>query len=387
MTSTVGRSQSDQVASLRRNVLAFIAGNADLDAGIGAYRYSQTSSKPTLYSSTYAAMARGLLGELDSLTDSERTEWLAYLNSHQDEDGLYSDPAIAGQGWYADDPLWCGRTHLTCHVIIALDCLGGAAERPMGFLDPWRDVDFVRRWLQERDWAGLDYGGNEIKNVGTLLQYSRDFHGDVAAGRAVAVMLEWLASHHVQPETGTWGIHDISDPIVRSQAVMAAFHWWVLFDYDDVPIPYVERAIDTVLATQNPSGGFGWGVHNPDEPFMSSACEDIDSISPLCWMMQMTGHRHADIEAALHKAAERVLTNQTLDGGFVFMRNRPFEYGHPELSGQKDAGSMFPTWFRLLSLALIGKVLPNHPLHEIPWHFVGCPSHQYWPELPRPGKP
>jgi hypothetical protein len=101
-------------------------------------------------------------------------------------------------------------------------------------------------------------------NVGVLLQYARDFQHDARAGQAVAILLEWLATHHVNPATGVWGAVDVADPRWRSQAVQAAYHWWPLFFYDGIQPPHLERAIDTVLATQNPRGGFGWGGYRGD---------------------------------------------------------------------------------------------------------------------------
>jgi hypothetical protein len=345
----------------------------------GRYRYAPGCRRATLYSSTYAAMVRHLLGDLDALAEQERCAWIACFSTHQDEDGLFRDPVIFDQGWYRGDPLWCGRSHLSCHVITALACLGGVAAKPITWLDPWRNPDAMVRWLEGRDWgARVGWSGNEIMNVGTLLQYARDFQNDTRAGKAVTVLLEWLSSHHLNPATGVWGDVDVSDPKWRSHAVQAAYHWWPLFFYDGVRPPHVERAIDTVLTTQNPSGGFGWGVHNPADPFLSSACEDIDSIDPLCRMLQLTDYRRADIVAALTRAADWVLTNQAQDGGFVFVRDRPFEYGHPELRGETNRGAMFPTWFRLLSLALIGRALPEHALGRLPWRLVGCPGMQFW---------
>jgi hypothetical protein len=258
-------------------------------------------------------------------------------------------------------------------------CLGDLAMKPLRWLEPWRDSDQLVRWLTERDWGeGVAWTGNEIMNIGILLQYARDFQNDHRAGRAVAVLLDWLSTQHVNPETGVWGAVDISDPIWRSHAVQAAYHWWPLFFYDGAPIPYLERAIDTVLATQNPLGGFGWGVHNSADPFMSSACEDIDSIDPLCRMLQLTEYRRTDIQATLAKAAHWVLSNQIPDGGFVFMRDMPFEYGHLAMSSEAKQGAMFPTWFRLLSLALIGKALPDHALGHMHWQFIRCPGMQFW---------
>ena len=347
----------------------------------GRYRYGATCRQATLYSSCAAAMARHLVGDLDHASAAERAAWIAYLNAHQDDDGLFRDPVIFDQGWYAGDPPWCGRPHLTCHAIAALACLGGTAPKPITWLDPWRDPVALVRWLEARDWGErVAWTGNEIMNVGNLLQYARDFQNDSRAGTAVAVLLEWLSTHHVNPVTGVWGDVEVTDPVWRSHAVQAAYHWWPLFFYDGAPIPHLERAIDTVLATQNPAGGFGWGVHNPAEPFKSSACEDMDSIDPLCRMLQLSDYRRNEIRAALAKAAAWVQSNQMPDGGFVFVKDRPFEYGHPQLHSEASRGAMFPTWFRLLSLALIGKALPEHPLGRVPWQFVRCPGMQFWGE-------
>jgi len=372
-------SNKTHVEKLRLQTLVFISGHRLTTRGVGVYRYSLSCQQPTLYSSSYAAMTRHLLGDLDRLSDDGRAAWISYLNSHQDADGLYRDTVIFDQGWYAGDPPWCGRSHLTCHVITALACLGGMAEKPLRWLDPYRDVNTLIRWREERDWgARVAWTGNEIMNVGTLLQYARDFQNDDRAGHAVTALLEWLSTHHDDPETGVWGDVDVRDPIWRSHAVQAAYHWWPLFFYDGVPIPHVERAIDTVLATQNSARGFGCGVHNPADPLTSSACEDIDSIDPLCRMMQVTEYRREEIQVALTGAADWVLSNQVDDGGFVFIKDRSFEYGHPEMRNEANQGEMFSTWFRTLSLALIGMAMPDHPLGRIPWQFVHCPGMQLW---------
>ena len=72
------------------------------------------------------------------------------------------------------------------------------------------------------------------------------------------------------------------------------------------------------------------------------------------------------------------MRNQTADGGFVFYRGGAFTYGHDALHGPADAGAMFPTWFRTLSLAYIAKAVPTHPLARQPWTFVRCPGVQFW---------
>ncbi len=187
--------------------MSYIARRRVPRSGTGRYTYAHGCAAPTLYSSCYAALARHLLGDLDDLPHAERADWCAYLNAHQDDDGLFRDPVIFGQGWYAGDPLWCGRPHLTCHVVAALACLGGAAMKPLRWLDPWRDPDAT----------GALAGGARLGRAGGL-DRQRDHERRHAAavcprfpgrrrGRAArsAVLLEWLAAHHLNPATGVWG--------------------------------------------------------------------------------------------------------------------------------------------------------------------------------------
>jgi len=39
---------------------------------------------------------------------------------------------------------------------------------------------------------------------------------------------------------------------------------------------------------------------------------------------------------------------------------------------------MFPTWFRLVSLALIGKALAEHKPVRATWRVGRCPGMQFW---------
>jgi hypothetical protein len=176
---------------------------------------------------------------------------------------------------------------------------------------------------------------------------------------------------------GIWGSLDVSDPVQRSHMVQAAYHWWPLFAYDGRRFPCPKRAVETVLRTQNSRGGFGWGVHNPTRPFNSSACEDIDSLDPLTRLLGQVTARRDDIQEAIRRGAQWVLRNQVSDGGFVFVIDREFVYGHPQLRGEAGRGAMFPTWFRLLSLALCDRTVPGCVPGNIPWQFSDCPGMQF----------
>jgi hypothetical protein len=370
-----------EVSDLCEGVLEFFR-SCEVANRPGVHRYSPESQRPTLYASSYAARTRSLLGELAGLCSGERQAWLDYFNSHQDEDGLYRDPVIFGEGWYRDDPLWCGRTHLTGHVLGAVTALGGVSPREMTFLDSYRDPDKLEQWLDSRDWGErVAFTGNEICNIGRLLQYARDFHDDAAAGRAVDLILDWLMDHRFNPELGLWGEGAADDPLWLSHAIQGAYHWWILYFYDRRPVPAPERTIDSLLRSQNEKGGFGWGGHNPDNPSCSSACEDIDSVHPLAQLSVDHEYRREEVRTALRRAADWIVTNRLPDGGFAFVKGQPYAYGHEQLSNPEGVSGTFPTWFRMLSLAQIGKALPDHPLGQYPWHFDRCPGPQLWNQV------
>lgn len=364
---------------LRSSTLAFVESMRLAGGPFGRYRYAAGCDEPTLYSSTYAAMTRDLYSDLGTLSAADREAWIRHLQSHQDDDGLFRDPVTFDQHQYKDDPEWCGRRHLSCHVVTALTSLGAVAAKPMRFLDPFLEPGGIARWLESRDWREKpDFVGNEVLNVGTLLQYARDFQKHPRAAAAVEEMLRWMADHHMNAATGLWGGLDASQPRELSRAVQGGYHFWLLYFYDDQPIPHRERAVDSCLATQNVCGGFGQGVHTGSDR-ESSACEDIDSIDPLSRLSFCEPpHRRDEIRAAVARGAEVVLAAQVSDGGFQFVRGRPFEYGHPQLAATASQGAMFPSWFRTLTLAYVGRALPDSPLGRVPWRFCNCPGIQFW---------
>lgn len=336
-------------AAVREGVLSFLERmNCDSDARF-RYRYSAIAAKPTLYSSSYACMTLSLLGALRSLSEEEKKEWLAYFDSFQDErDGLFYDPVVDSKSFRDLD--WWGARHLALHMITAYTSLGGRPKHRFAFLDDY-DVQDISRWLEDFDWnRPFTYAediDNKIMNIGCLLQYQRDAWNDVKAGAAVSFLQGFLLER-INPETGMWGRCDVRDPAERSRMVQFAYHLFPLFFYDGITIGRADKIVHYTLATQNELGGFGVSAN-------SSACEDIDSVDILVRLAPHVPERKADIDAALKAAFSWVLCNQVGDGGFVFRLYEPLTYGHKEMANAANSGAMFPTWFRILTLAYLAK--------------------------------
>ena len=348
-----------------KDVLIFMEAQRD---GLFEYRYSAQCSRPTLYASAYSCMIFSLLGKLDQISEAERLAWAAYFDSFQNEDdGLFYDQTIKNE-IYADTDWW-GARHLALHLISAYTALGRTPRYPFRFLQRYYEIDQLGAWLDGSDWTasiGLrDDVDNKIMNIGCLLQYQRDTWKDTKAAKAVSYLQGYLKDR-INSETGMWGSWNIDNRHHRSRMVQFAYHLFPLFLYDRQSLDYPEKIIDLALKTQNSFGGFGVDAN-------SSACEDIDSIDILCRFAASAPGRRAEIDEALRKAMSWVLCNQVDDGGFVFRLYEPFTYGHREMSSGRDQGAIFPTWFRLLSLAYLARYFDHNELFKV----NVCPGYEF----------
>jgi len=356
------------INEIRMKTLNYIENMRVSHTSYGQYRYSASQRKPVLYASLYAVLTRHLYRDLDNLTDKQKKDWIDYIQSFQADDGLFKDPSV--ENGIASSSDWWGWRHLTIHALMSLTALNSVARKKFEIIQPFKNVDFTIKWLESRDWE-IDPAAtsNEVQNYFTMLQYARDFQSEDWAYKILNVAFEWL-NERQDPKTGLWGKR-FDTPITLSHGVQTGYHIWLLYFYDKKPLQYVERIIDSCLATQNKLGGFGVAIN-------SSACEDIDTIDPLVRLSFINNYRKEDVISSLQKAIPWILTNMNEDGGFVFRRMEPFTYGHQLMFSSKDESAMFPTWFRTLSLSYLAKVLPDSFLGKFDWQFVNCPGLQFW---------
>jgi predicted O-methyltransferase YrrM len=250
---------------------------------------------------------------------------------------------------------------------MALAALGDKPRRRLEWLDRFTARDAVSRWLAGMDWGDkVDFTSNAVQNAVACMQFARDFMGEACFATPIDEALQFL-SKRCNKTTGLWGSPPTT-PEVLSRQVQAAYHFWLLYLYDSVTIPHQNRAIAQVLKTQSGLGGYNPALS------LSSACEDIDSIDPIV-RFGLDSIR-TDSVASINRALPWVLYNFNSDGGAVFRRDAGFVYGHPLLSSGPNESSIFATWFRMLSLALMNTV---QPIEKIKWTFLNAPGLQFSP--------
>ena len=243
-------------------------------------------------------------------------------------------------------------------MIAAYTFLGGRPKYDLKFLDYYRSPQVLKDWIDSIEWDAKNLMktdvDNKIMNIGCLLQYERDRKDDAELHNGVRILRESL-KQKLNPETGMWGDYRVDVAAECSAMVQFAYHLMPIFIYDEDFDFDFELIAENVLRTQNEMGGFGCEIN-------SSACEDIDSIDLLitCYSFCNAATKKR-IENALLKAKRWILLNHMNDGGFVFRLFQRLRYGDEEMLANPQKSSLFPTWFRLLSLSHIEHFEDNVP--------------------------
>lgn len=332
-----------EIAKLEEAILDFI----DLKKiGDFKFKYSEDVEIETLYSSVFACISLGLFNRIE-----DKQDWASYFDSHQNElDGLFYDLNTSSESYTKTD--YWGARHLALIASSAYIYLGHTPKYKFKFLEQYYDRAFLQSWINTIPWDNTKklFDGdidNKIMHIGCLLQFQRDFFDDKEASKALEYLKKELIKN-LNQELGVWGYFDSTNNYQTSRAIQFFYHLMPIFIYDNNIDSFdFEKICNLTLSTQNSYGGFSPKVN-------SSACEDIDSIFILLFLVDRCSSKSTQkILDSIEKAFEWIIINQVEDGGFVFKLDESFTYGHKNMFSARNTGSMFASWFRILSIAFI----------------------------------
>jgi len=336
--------------------------------------FSSTLEGPeTLYASCFVCMLYHYLGILHNLSSKQKMEWADYLNSWQDPNtGLFIGPELAVDELSSRKHSYEHISqHLTAHVLPALSLLGSRPKYPLTFAHPFLNLSYLSSWLEERDWHDAWLEGNNLIFVAQFLIYLREVEGFSNAQAALDLYFEWL-DKEVDPSTGLWGSNGFCS---NANALYGGYHQLLAYYYEKRPILYPERLVDVALSLQHADGGFNPGGGG-------GACEDTDAIDILVNMYKRVDYKRPQIRIALRQALIHILERQMPDGGFVYHLDKPFIHmGVQKTASLPNHSNLFPTWFRVHTLALISEILTDEPISQRDWRFNDQFSmgwHQTW---------
>lgn len=327
------------------------------------YKFTNKSVIPDLYSTTYASMLLGLLGEINKVDKKALSN---YFLDHQCKDGLFRDLKL--QSSLAETGHYWGWNHLAPHIIIALDYLESKPKYDFNGLLKKFNNQSICDWLEKLDWEkDKNYlnTSNIVMNVGVMLQYSRDNFGNKKSKKLVTNLKHWLLENIINPDTLLTGINIEQSKNEISKVVKTLYHIAPIFIYDneEEKLP-IEKITHYALKTQNIVGGYGPQI-------LTNACEDIDS---LYLLTELSKGKRIKISKSIQLFFNYVFLNQNADNGFSFKTFYPFRYGNQAiLSSEKNESNIFATWFRTLSIAFACNYL------KIPNEFIfsNVPGYQF----------
>lgn len=320
--------------------------HAQRDPETGGYR-SAVDGPVTAYGTAFALLALDYLGQAPA--DLEQS--LGFLQGLQDPDtGWFNGPELPAAGQAPHNGMHDREHllhHLTCTAIPALAQFGRKPKHPLAAARRYTDPGFLQQWLDERDMTNAWFEGNNLLFAGQLLLYLRDQENDPDAAEALNQWFDWH-DRHLDPRTGLWGTDRGSD--VRA-GIFGGYHQLILY-YDQRPeIKHHEALVDAVLSIQHPDGGFS---HTRG----GGACEDVDSVDILVNLYKRYDYKRPEIRVALRRCLGLIRGMPNTDGGFSYKQGRGYLHMGMEMTRNKSGESgMFPTWFRVHTLALIAQVL------------------------------
>jgi hypothetical protein len=348
------------------------------DAPSGGYR-SVPNGPATLYGTCYGLLTRHYLGETVAV-DARTADFIA---SQQDPvTGLFVGVEL--NGWAPADGATHGREHLLMHLtataLAVCQQFQIPVKHPLKFAHPFCEPAHVRRWLDQRDMSDAWYEGNNILFVGQFLVYLRDVEKHSGAAAGLEAWFDWL-DEHVDPATGLWGTRDGSSLL---NAMAGGYHQLLVYYHEQRPVRHARRLVDSVLSLQQRDGGFA------DKPG-GGACEDVDAVDILVNMYKQHDYARGAIRDALRQTRKLIISQQGADGGFCYRPGEPQTHmGIAATTAPANVSCMFPTWFRVHTLALIHEVLEDGQR-------FGCPEprfsthlsmgwHRPWHRRPAPLK-
>ncbi|UUN30727.1 DapH/DapD/GlmU-related protein [Streptomyces sp. FIT100] len=195
--------------------------------------------------------------------------------------------------------------HILC-VGYALDLLGSGFAHPVRAVHALDPAE-LRARLDGLPWRTAAWrSGHWVDGIGTA--YLRNIEGFGLYAEAADTLFGWLLTH-ADPWHGMWGRPGAAD---RWLQPVNGFYRLTrgTFAQFGLPLPYPERAVDTVLAHSRDTAFFG--------PDRGNACNVLDVIHPLWLCARQSGHRLAEGQEWAREQLGRLLDRWQDGEGFSF---------------------------------------------------------------------
>ena len=306
------------------------------------------NSDHTIFTSCFAVKILSLLDEVKNFSESERIEWINYIQSFQSKTtGLFIDTEASKRVVGEEHNVDHLALQLTTFCVTALDCLSSKARYPLHFVKKYYGRKNIFNILDNLDWNRSSNSGNKSMFIAISLIYNFENFADKEASNSLNYWFEWMDANQ-RSGTGFWGTNKESDYF---EGLGGFYHQFVIYAYMNRKVNLPKRIIDRILYLQQPDGLFYPGNGG-------ASCDDIDGITPLVYFYKRYDYRRDEIKIALEKALDSILKNRRTDGGFCwgqrdFLSLKTYKHIFFNIIYMKD--NFY--WFFCIKRFIIGKLL------------------------------
>ena len=369
----------------------------------GGFYLQKNFNQSTLMSSAFSIIVLELINSKDLLDCS--TEGDYFLKNQDEKTGLFVDSYLNLENEKIEDiELNYIHYQTTAFSLSALDALGLHPKYSLRFMDAFRGKEKISKFFENINWKNPWHESNKIMFLLQFFSYEFIKMKNQNSLNNINIIFDKLNSFQ-DPKTGLWGTQYSASTFV---SMAAAYHFLIFYKYFNREINYSEKISTSVFQLQMGDGLF--------HPFGGGgACEDLDAIDVI---YKVSSEVSVNSEKSLKDAYSALLHNYDGKGGFCWAKRPklPFfiglKYFNPRLNlfnigmikwiiKNNYIGPLFPfvkedkiykysnwnqmkfnikqsdswsTWFRLLSIATIERLLPNLKKHDIDFKFRSLPS-------------
>lgn len=228
---------------------------------------------------------------------------ISQLQAIQDKStGLFPDPYRVPQHPLRDDPI---ALYNVLAVSYALECLGTKPLHPITLVEDLSPSALIE-WLEALPWRTRAWHcGATVDAIATGLYFNARYF---TSGSNRHVLFGWLALN-ADRVTGLWGSPTKDEGFLQP---VNGFYRLTRGSYAQfgLPLPYPERAIDSVLGHYRAYEGFSGAQFN--------ACNLLDTIHPLLLCLKQTDHRREEARKIAFSLIERLTTRWISQHGYAF---------------------------------------------------------------------
>ena len=369
----------------------------------GGFYLQKNFNQTTLMSSAFSIITLELINSLGKIETSKEQN---YFLKHQDEKtGFFVDPNLNLEYKKIED-IEFNYIHYqtTAFSLSALDALEMKPKYNFTFMNSFRGKEKISKFFEKINWRNPWHESNKIMFLLQFFSYEYIVMKKKDSLVDIHTIIDCLDSAQ-DSKTGLWGTQFKASSFA---SMAAAYHFLIFYKYFNRKINFSEKISSSVFQLQMRDGLF--------HPFGGGgACEDLDAIDVI---YKISSDVSTESEESLERAYRALLQNYDKNGGFSWAKRPTFpflvglKYFNPSLElfnigmikwiiKNNYIGSLIPyfkekkiyeysnwnlmkyninlsdswsTWFRLLSIATIERLLPHLKKHDIDYKFRRLPS-------------